>query len=95
VIDNQAVTATVPRGGLAELGSMRILDAEIGDDETRKAFGSLVSRVHHRGVHFFSKVTVTDNTLILPALNNDWFMAAVLEEGTSLPCTLRVQGRVL
>jgi hypothetical protein len=92
VMVNQSVSATVLRGGLVELGSPRILDAEIGDDEIRKAFGSLVSIVHHRGVHFFSKVTVRDNTLILPALNNDWFMAAVLEEGTSLPCLFECRG---
>ncbi|HSL99153.1 MAG TPA: hypothetical protein VK944_03380 [Candidatus Limnocylindria bacterium] len=92
VIDNQAVTTTVLRGRLVELGPLRILDTEIGDDEIRKAFGSVVSRVHHRGVHFFSKVTVADNTLILSALNNHWFMAAVLEEGTSLPCLFECRG---
>jgi hypothetical protein len=93
VIDNQAITNTVLRGRLVELGSLRILDTEIGDDEMTKAFVSVVSRVHLRGVHFFSKVTVTDNTLILSALRSEWFKASVLEEGISLPCLFECRGR--
>ena len=93
VLDNQVISTTVLRGRLVELGSLRILDTEISDDEISKAFGSVVSRVHLRGVHFFSKVTVTDNNLILSALNNDWFTAAVLEEGISLPCLFECRGR--
>jgi len=92
VLDNQVISTTVLRGRLVELGSLRILDTEIGDDEISRAFGSVVSRVHLRGVHFFSKVTVTDNTLLLSALNDDWFGVAVLEEGISLPCLFECKG---
>jgi len=92
VLDNQVISTTVLRGRLVELGSMRILDTEIGEDEISKEFGSVVSRVHLRGVHFFSKVTVTDNSLLLLALNYDWFTVAVLEEGISLPCLFECKG---
>ncbi len=92
VLDNQVISTTVLRGRLVELGSLRILDTEIGDDEKPKAFDSVVSGVHLRGVHFFSKVTVTDNTLFLLALNYDWFRVAVLEEGISLPCLFECKG---
>jgi len=93
VLDNQVISTTVLRGRLVELGSLRILDTEISDDEKPKVFGSVVSRVHLRGVHFLSKVTVTDNTLILLALNNEWFKFSVLEEGISLPCLFDCRGR--
>jgi len=93
VLDNQVISTTVLRGRLVELGSLKILDTEIGDDEKPKVFGTVVSRVHLRGVHFFSKVTVTDNTLILFALRNEWFKFSVLEEGLSLPCLFECQGR--
>jgi hypothetical protein len=93
VLDNQVISTTVLRGRLVEIGSLRILDTEIGDDEKPKMFGSVVSRVHLRGVHFFSKVTVTDNTLILSALRNEWFKFSVLEEGISLPCLFECRRR--
>ena len=93
VLDNQVISTTVLRGRLVEIGSLRILDTEIGDDEKPKMFGSVVSRVHLRGVHFFSKVTVTDNTLILSALRNEWFKFSVLEEGLSLPCLFECRGK--
>ena len=93
VLDNQVISTTVLRGRLVELGSLRILDTEIGDDEKPKVFGSVVSRVHLRGVHFFSKVTVTDNALILSALRNEWFKFSVLEEGLSLPCLFECRGK--
>jgi len=86
VLDNQVISTTVLRGRLVELGSLRILDTEIDNDEIRNAFGSVVSSVHLRGVHFFTKVTATDNTLTLLALNNQWYVTAVLEEGITLPC---------
>jgi len=86
VIDNQAITTTVLRGSLVELGSLRILDTVIGDDSMIKAVDSRVAEAHLRHVHFFSKVTVTDNTLVLLPLRNEWFMVKVLEEGISLPC---------
>jgi len=93
VLDNQVISTTVLRGRLVELGSQRILDTEIGDEEITKAFGSVVSRVHLRGVHFFSKVTVTDNSLLLLALRSEWFKDSVLEEGISLPCLFECRGR--
>jgi len=93
VIDNQVISTTVLRGTLVELGSLRILDTEIGDDDKPKVVGSVVSRVHLRGVHFFSKVAVTDNTLILSALMHEWFKFSVLEEGISLPCLFECRGK--
>jgi len=93
VLDNQVISTTVLRGRLVEIGSLRILDTEIGDEEINKEFGSVVSRVHLRGVHFFSKVTVTDNSLILLALRSEWFKDSVLEEGISLPCLFECRGR--
>jgi hypothetical protein len=93
MLDNQVISTTVLRGRLVELGSLRILDTEIGDDEKPKVFGSVVSQVHLRGVHFFSKVTVTDNTLILSALRHEWFKFSVLEEGISFPCLFECRGK--
>lgn len=90
--DNQVRNATVLVGSLVDLGSMRILDTEFGSDPIHEANLSNAARLHRLPVHFFTKVDVTDNTLVLSSLNNSWFTKTALEEQVSIPCLFRCNG---
>ena len=82
-IDNQA-TRTVYQGSLVEIDSLRILDTTSAGGSGGSRSG--VEREHTIDVHIFSRVTLTDNTLILSRLNNEWFVQTALEEGVTFPC---------
>jgi hypothetical protein len=71
-IDNQSRTATVLRGTPVELGAVRILDTEFDKRELQSAFRGSAVEPHIRNVHFFTKVEVSDNTLVLSSLSMRW-----------------------